>query len=108
MTDEERIEKARLRYAAAAHAMQTGVKMEQALDDKQGIYPQTRSDSPKHLRVGVNSALVEHSALASLLLAKGVFTEAEYYEALAKGMEKEVMRYQRWISERMGVEIHLE
>jgi len=48
---------------------------------------------PKHLRVGVNSALVEASAMAALLFRKGVFTAEEYYDALIEGWEREVDDY---------------
>ena len=36
----------------------------------------------KVLRVGVNSAMVDHAALVRLLIAKGIFTLEEYEEAL--------------------------
>lgn len=78
-------EQAMARYRVAAHAMQTGV----AFANPEGTGDQT----PKHLRVGVNSAMVEHSALAHLLMRKGVITEEEYYTALADGMEQEAERY---------------
>jgi hypothetical protein len=44
-------------------------------------HPETE---PKHLRVGVNSAMVETAALGRLLLAKGIFTNTEYFEMLIK------------------------
>lgn len=85
--DEQRIHAAAQRYVAAAHAMQTGVKLKMQKDPN--------DCSPKHLRVGVNSALVETSALASILMAKGIFTETEYREALADFMEREVESYRK-------------
>lgn len=80
MTDEERTE-LRGRYEAALHAMQSGVliKMQHG----------STETSPKHLRVGVNAAMADQGSLARLLVAKGVITEREYYEAMAEGMEKE-------------------
>jgi hypothetical protein len=44
---------------------------------------------PKHLRVGVNSALIEASALARLLLAKRLITSAEYFGSLVVTWEQE-------------------
>lgn len=75
----------RERYLAAAHAMQTGVAFTMHSDPKQ--------TDPKHLRVGINSAMVEHGALMELLLAKGILTTEEYYRALADKMEAEVQSY---------------
>jgi len=74
------------RYAAACHAMQTGVKYEMALGS-----PDT---TPKHLRVGVNSAMVNDAAITKLLIEKGLFTMEEYAKAVADEMELEVQRYE--------------
>jgi hypothetical protein len=74
------------RYLAAAHAMQTGVAYQMQL---------TAAHEPKHLRVGVNSALVNSAALATLLIEKGVFTLDEYEKALADAMEREVVNYEK-------------
>ena len=74
------------RYLRACHAMQTGVAT------KMHIYP--AETSPKHLRAGVNSAMVDTGAVIGLLIKKGVFTEEELYEALADKMEEEVKLYE--------------
>lgn len=73
------------RYHRATHAMQTGV----ALDHGRG----SNDGEPKHLRVGVNVALVDHGALVGLLIEKGVITRTEYLRAVAEGMEAEVRKY---------------
>ena len=80
-----RINEAKARYKAAMHAMQTGVAFDEAHGDD--------SLSPKHLRVGVNSCLVDSGALAGLLITKRVITEVEYVEALADAAEAEQKRY---------------
>lgn len=85
------LEQDRERYAAAAHAMQTCVAIEMAIDPK--------PTEPKHLRVGVNSAMVCDGALATLLIEKGLFTLEEYTAALAASMEREVAGYR----ERLGI-----
>lgn len=87
-------EQARARYVAAAHAMQSGVAVKMQHDPAE--------TTPKHLRVGVNSAMVEHSALTLLLVDKGVITEAEYYTALADAMEREAKLYEQWVRDHFG------
>ena len=82
------------RYQAAAHAMQSGVAMEMNYDSK--------STQPKHLRVGVNSALVDSSALAELLITKGVITSGEYLDAIAARMEREAESYRARLQEHFG------
>jgi hypothetical protein len=82
------------RYAAALHAMQSGVKfmMEQG----------AKETEPKHLRVGVNSAMVEHAALVKLLIEKGVIREDDYLTALTVAMEKGAATYQERVNEILG------
>jgi hypothetical protein len=82
------------RYRAAAHAMQSGVAM------KMNFAP--GETTPKHLRVGINSAMSDQGALARLLIAKGVFTEDEYLEAVADGMEAEAASYEHQLREHFG------
>ena len=82
MTDMER-------YVAAAHAMQSGVAVMMTRDG--------RSTSPKHLRVGINSALCNHAALVRLLIAKGLFTQEEYTKEVADEMEREKERDEKEI-----------
>lgn len=86
MSKEQDIE----RYNAAAHAMQSGVAMEMSAGSK--------DTEPKHLRVGVNSALVNDEGLAALLIEKGIFTEDEYVKAIADAMEREKVRYEERLS----------
>ena len=51
-------------YLKAAHAMQSGVAFKMHTDPSE--------TQPKHLRVGVNSAMVEQSAIAKLLIDKAL------------------------------------
>jgi hypothetical protein len=88
------------RYAAAAHAMQSGVAAKQGA----GIGNECE---PKHLRVGINAAMSDHGALVRLLICKGLFTEAEYMAAIADGMEAEKASYERSLSEHYGKQITL-
>lgn len=83
--------------------MQTGVALDME-SDPSGTQGAT---TPKHLRVGVNSAMAEHGGLADLLIEKGIITEAEYREAVAAAMEREKERYEDILSERYGRKITL-
>ena len=87
------------RYDAACHAMQSGVAAEHGRGSNDG--------SPKHLRVGINSAFVGNAAIARLLIEKGVFTLAEYTAAQADEMEREVRRYEERLSAAMGTTVTL-
>lgn len=92
------------RYEAAAHAVQAGVGMEMNDD------PPSRSGSatsPKMLRTGVNMAMVGNGALVRLLIAKGVFTEDEYFEELVNGVEAEHAAYEERLSARFGATVKL-
>lgn len=99
MTEHEQEAALRQEYYALMHAMQTGVAFDQAQGSDDG--------SPKHLRVGVNSALVDNGALAKLLVDKGIITPVELWTALRDGMQAEVERYKQRLSERHGAEVHL-
>jgi hypothetical protein len=72
----------------ALHAMQTGVALEMTRSDR------ASATTPKHLRVGVNSAMIQLTGLVRLLVAKGVFTPAEYWKYQADEAEREVERYE--------------
>ncbi len=82
------------RYHAACHAMQTGVAYDQQYNPK--------DKEPKHLRVGINVALCDHTALVRLLIDKGLITELEYWQAVTAEMDREVERYTAKINERFG------
>ena len=87
----------RKRYENAMHGVQTGVAFLMQKD--------TRETDPKHLRVGVNSALLEQAALASLLISKGIITSDEYENALAEMAEREQIMYEDKLKEHYGANI---
>ena len=76
-----------------AHRVQSGVAFLQGQAEIKG--ERYESTEPKHLRVGVNSALVEASALAALLFRKKVITAEEYFDTLIEFWGYEVDSYQR-------------
>jgi hypothetical protein len=78
-----------------AHRVQSAVAFFEGRRDAFGErYAETET---KHLRVGVNSALVEASALGRLMFRKGLMTAAEYYDALIEAWEQEVDSYRERI-----------
>ncbi len=82
------------RYMAAAHAIQTGVAYTLEYDPSSG--------TPKHLRTGLDLRAAEHGALARLLIAKGVFTEDEYLEAIVLAVEEEKRAYEERLKQHYG------
>jgi predicted unusual protein kinase regulating ubiquinone biosynthesis (AarF/ABC1/UbiB family) len=68
------------RWETAVHAMQTCVAYEM---NKERDPP----TEPKHLRVGINTAMADQEGIVRLLIRKGIFTEEEYFEAIADSME---------------------
>lgn len=82
------------RIAALSHAIQSGVAIDLQQDASSG--------TPKHLRVGVNMALVGNGALVRLLITKGVITEEEYLTELVAGLEAEKDAYEERLAARLG------
>lgn len=80
-----------LGYREALHGVQSGVAYAISDGRKEG--------DPKHLRVGVNSAMIDSAALAWLLVKKGVFTGEEYFEAVRLFANNELASYE----EKFGV-----
>lgn len=89
-------------YLSLAHALQSGVAM-----DISGVGEDNSAASPKHLRVGVNMALVEIAALWQLMMDKGILTEEELRRSSINQLRIEVERYERLLSERTGAKIKL-
>jgi len=87
------------RYLDAVHGMQTGVATIAGMGDAKDL-------EPKHLRVGVNSAMCNQAALVRLLIAKGLITLTEYQKELADEMERERERYELRVSPDGRVKLH--
>lgn len=84
------------RYNAAVHAMQSAVAYKLAKGESASEF------TPKHLRVGVNSAMVQHDALVHALVDKGLFTHEEYAKHVADAMEREVELYEKEMGVKFG------
>ncbi len=87
------------RYYLHLKRMQSGVAAMMPIDPK--------STEPKHLRVGVNSALVDTGAIAKLLLAKGVFTREELWKQLADSAEEEADKHEKLVQKHLGAAVKL-
>jgi hypothetical protein len=91
MTEDER------RYLDACHAMQSGVAFRKDKSDQE----------PKHLRTGINSAMVSDKALTLLLVEKGIFTLEEFQKKLADCMEEEAKSYEQILEKERGIKVTL-
>ena len=86
-------------YIEAMHAIQSGIAAKMTIDDA--------DTQPKHLRVGVDSAMVNDHAIAELLIAKGVFTLDEYREQVRRSAIVEVERSEAELKALFGREARL-
>jgi len=102
MKDKETLECEALaaEYAGLLHAVQSGV----AACIGAGIADDV---SPKHLRVGVNSALIDVAAMAELLTEKNVITRLDYFRALVRVAKREREAYEAKLSARLGKSVRL-
>lgn len=88
-----------LSYEDALHGVQAGVAAEEGTNAK--------ATSPKHLRVGINSAMVNDAALVRLLVKKGVITWEEHAEELRLEANRELDRYEDKLSAHYGKPVTL-
>lgn len=94
-----------LSYDAALHGVQAGAGL-----DLHRQYPNLSDEEVrrlKHLRVGIDSAMVNDAALVRLLVKKGLITEAEYAEEVRLEANRELDRYEDRLSAAVGSKITL-
>lgn len=101
MSEEKIIAELRAEYERHLHGMQSGVK---AMMEAQ---PRPLADELKHLRVGINSAMVNDLALVRILMAKGVLSALEYSEAMTVAMREEKEGYERQVGELYATKVTL-
>lgn len=92
------VETFKARYVAACHAVQSGVAMEIQRKDQ----VKTLDNRFKDVRTGLNVAMADAGAIATLLISKGVFTEEEMWAALANGAEREKARLEDELTKDFG------
>lgn len=83
------------RYLLAGHRIQTAIAVLMGYDSY------TAAD-PKHMRVGIDLTKSDMAGLAQLLINKGVFTEAEYLEAVTVSAETEADTYEKEVQTALG------
>lgn len=80
------------------HRVQSAIAF---FEGRQEVFGERNAETEhKHLRVGVNSALIETSSLARLMFRKKLITSEEYYDTLIEGWEQEVDSYRARIKQR--------
>jgi hypothetical protein len=104
VTVEQEVAQLQQQYTDLLHAVQSGVKAEIEIQPKDD----TNTASPKHLRVGVNSALIQNSSLATLLMRKGIITEVEYWRTQVELWQNEVADYENRLSQATGMKVTLQ
>lgn len=85
-------------YKQAMHAVQTAIAFEIAMEGEEKA-----GANPKHLRVGINSAMITDFAIANLLIKKGIITQEEYEEAVTEAANKEVDMLQKRLKDKYGL-----
>jgi hypothetical protein len=83
-------------YMRLGHAIQTGVAYEMNNPER------AHATEPKYLRTGLNGVMSDLGSIGRLLIAKGVFTEAEYFEAILEGLRMEVAAYEQRLNAQFG------
>jgi hypothetical protein len=86
------------------HALQTGVATIISLSQDLGDRAES---SPKHLRVGVSNSLIEISALAQILMEKGIMTYEEYVDKKIEILKREVEDYEARLYQDFGYNVTL-
>ena len=87
------------RYLKAMHAVQTGIAFRMEHD--------TNIALPKHMRTGIDSAMVTDAAIATLLISKGIFTRDEYDAELANQAEAEAERQRQALESYYGPDVQI-
>lgn len=95
MADAGKIAKDSERYVRAAHRVQTAI----------GFNPNRPADQYKDLRTGIDMSKADQGGLATLLIAKGVFTMEEYVAAMADAAEREAASKADELSVRYGINV---
>jgi hypothetical protein len=83
-------------YETAAHRIQTAIAVLIGRD------PNYSGIDPKHVRVGIDLSKSDMAGLARLLIAKGIFTEAEYIDAITTAATQEADAYEKTVQSVLG------
>lgn len=83
-------------YEKAAHRIQTAIAVLMGRD------PDFLQVQPKHLRVGLDLSKSDMDGLARLLIAKGVFAEAELADAITASVEQKGDSHEKMLQSALG------
>ena len=92
-----------LTYEQAGHGVQSAIRFEMSQTGFEDDENDAFADAIKHLRVGLDMRAADQSALAQLMIEKGVFTEAEYIEAMRLAANEELARYEQHCRQTYGL-----
>lgn len=87
-------------YQQLMHGVQSGIAMR--IND-----PNYDGATPKHLRVGINSAHITDKALAELLMEKGIITEEEYFRKMVEATIDELKMLEEEVEGSISSEMDL-
>ncbi len=93
MSDEGKKARDVERYSRAAHRVQSAIAFD----------PNRPKDQYKDLRTGLDLSKSDQAGLATLLIAKGIFTMEEYLAAIADSAEREADGKEDELSIRFGI-----
>lgn len=85
------------------HQLQTAIKFLRGWEVEHGVPEDEQFSGPKHNRVGIDNALIEHGALMALLIEKGIIKAKDYYEAQVEFLQRDVERYRSRLKEKYGM-----
>lgn len=85
------------------HGIQTGIRYKYETSEKD----ESLDRRLKHIRVGVDNALIQTDTLMQLLVKKGVFTDIEWLEEYLQAVNFKLNQYKKELSEALGVPVNL-
>lgn len=88
-----------LTYEQAAHGVQSAIAHK--------IASGWNGADPKHLRTGIDMSKADMLGLVELLIAKGIFTSAEYVESVRLAANQELATYEEQINAEYGGGVQL-
>lgn len=91
------IEEKKALYLRMMHGLQSSIAALMSFDLALG--------EKKHLRVGVDSALIQSSALARLLIEKDLITEEEFWDSTLIVLAEDLTKNRERFAKEMGVPV---
>lgn len=86
-----------LTYEEAAHGVQAAIAYAMGTGSK--------ATEPKHMRVGIDMSKADMLGLATLLIAKGIFTQDEYIEHMRLAANQELHMREEEVFAKTGARI---